>query len=84
MENVIFDGKWTFAQEWKHSSYDEIITESDIIPLRTAHQDDFIYIMINVVPDNTLDNNEDLALVCFDAKNEKNINPDENDFCFMI
>jgi len=84
MENVIFDGKWTFPQEWKQSSYDEIQTESEIIPLRTAHQGNFIYILIDVVPDNTIDNNEDSTLVCFDAKNEKNTNPDENDFCFMI
>ena len=72
MENVIFDGKWTFLQEWKQSSYDEIKTESEIIPLRTAHQGDFIYILIDVVPDITIDNNEDSTLVCFDAKNEKN------------
>ena len=84
MENVIFDGKWTFPQEWKQSSYDEIQTESEIIPLRTAHQGNFIYILIDVVPDNTIDNNEDSTLVCFDAKNEKNTYPDENDFCFMI
>ena len=80
MDNVIFDGKWTFLEEWKHSSYDEIRTESEIIPLRTAHQGDFIYILIDVVPDTTIDNNEDSTLVCFDAKNEKNTNPDENDF----
>ncbi len=69
MENVIFDGKWTFPQEWKQSSYDEIQTGSEIIPLRTAHQGDFIYILIDVVPDITIDNNEDSTLVCFDAKN---------------
>ena len=84
MDKVIFDGKWTFLEEWKHSSYDEIRTESEIIPLRTAHQGNFIYILIDVVPDTTIDNNEDSTLVCFDAKNEKNTIPDENDFCFMI
>ena len=84
MDKIIFDGKWTFPQEWKQSSYDEIQTGSEIIPLRTAHQDNFIYILIDVVTDNTIDNNEDSTLVCFDAKNEKNTIPDENDFCFMI
>ncbi len=84
MDKVIFDGKWTFPQEWKQSSYDEILTESEVIPLRTAHQGDFIYILVDVVPDNTIDNNEDSTLVCFDAKNEKNTIPDDNDFCFMI
>ena len=77
MDKIIFDGKWTFPQEWKQSSYDEIITESDIIPLRTAHQGNFIYILVDVVPDITIDNNDDSTLVCFDAKNEKNTIPDE-------
>jgi len=84
MGKVIFDGKWTFAEEWKQSSYDEIRTESGIIYLRTAHQENFIYILIDFVPDNTIDNNEDLAVVCFDTKNDKNVKPDENDYCFKI
>ena len=65
MDNVIFDGKWTFLEEWKHSSYDELKTDSDIIPLRTAHQGSSLYILIDVVPDTTIDNNEDSTLVCF-------------------
>jgi len=84
MDRVKFDGQWTFAEEWKQSSVDEIKTDSDIIYLRSAHQGNFIYILLDVVPDNTIDNNEDWGIICFDAKNEKNIKPDENDFCFMI
>jgi len=84
MEGVKFDGQWTFTSEWKQSSVDEIKTDSGNIYLRSAHQGNFIYILLDVVPDNTIDDNEDWAVVCFDAKNEKNIKPDENDFCFMI
>ena len=84
MDKVIFDGQWTFTTEWKQSSLDEITTDSGIIYLRSAHQDNFIYILLDVVPDNTIDTNEDEAVVCFDTKNDKNIKPDENDFCFMI
>jgi len=84
MDKVIFDGQWTFTQEWKQSSYDEIKTDSGIIYLRSAHQDNFIYILLDVVPDKTIDNDEDWGIICFDTKNDKNIKPDENDFCFMI
>jgi len=84
MEDVILDGAWTFTKEWKESSVNQINTESGNIYLRTAHQGNFIYILIDVVPDNTIDNNEDWAVVCFDTKNEKNSKPDENDYCFMI
>ena len=41
MNNVIFDGQWTFTEEWKQSSVDEIITESGKIYLRSAHQGAF-------------------------------------------
>ncbi len=84
MDKVIFDGQWTFTKEWKESSYDEIKTDSGIIYLRSAHQDNFIYILLDVVPDKTIDNDEDWGIICFDTKNDKNIKPDENDFCFMI
>ena len=84
MDEVIFDGQWTFTKEWKQSSLDKIKTESGIIYLRSAHQGNFIYILLDVLPDITIDNNEDWAVVCFDTKNDKNIKPDENDFCFMI
>jgi len=84
MDKVMFDGKWTIYEEWKKSSLDQIITESGIIYLRTAHQDDFVYILIDVVPDNTIDNNKDWAIVCFDTKTDKNSKPDKNDYCFKI
>ncbi len=84
MKQVIFDGEWSFTKEWKQSSLDEIPTESGIIYLRSAHQGDFVYILIDVVPDKTIDNNQDWAVVCFDTKSDKNAKPDENDYCFMI
>jgi len=80
MDKVIFDGKWTFAKEWKNSSADVIWEE---IILRSAHQGNFIYIMLDVMKDETADNNKDSAIVCFDTKNDQNVTPDENDYCFM-
>lgn len=80
MDKVIFDGKWTFEIEWKNSSQDRL---GDDIALRSAHQDNFIYIMFDVVQDKTFDNNKDSAIVCFDTKNDQNVTPDENDYCFM-
>ncbi len=85
MEDVIFDGKWTNL-EWKHSSHNQINYEeyNVSIHLRTAHQGDYIYIFIDPVDDLTLDEFNDEATVCFDAKNEKQETFDENDFCFSV
>jgi len=84
MEKVVFDGKWTFATEWKMSSKNTIQTESNNIYIRTAHLDNFIYVMFDVIADKTIDNNQDNAIVCFDAKNNQSMHPDNNDFCFSI
>jgi len=80
MTEVVFDGKWTFYTEWKPTSLDTI---EGSIPLRTAHLDDFIYILVDAVPDTSIDNDEDNAVVCFDAKNEQSSKPDSNDYCFI-
>ena len=86
MENVIFDGKWTFTLEWKASSLENLYQESSVTSnyIRTAHQDNFIYILLDVATDKTIDNNQDEAAVCFDAKTDQNILPDQNDYCFVI
>ena len=80
MAEVVFDGKWTFRTEWKPTSLDTI---KGGIPLRTAHLDNFIYIFVDAVPDTSIDNDEDNAVVCFDAKNEQSSKPDSNDYCFI-
>ena len=42
LHDVQFDGEWTFAYEWKSSSYDKFrYDQTDAIILRTAHQTNF-------------------------------------------
>ena len=84
MDQVVFDGKWSFMQEWKASSLTEIQTEPGKIYLRTAHQKNFIYVMIDAVSDKSLNKGQDQAVVCIDANSEQDITPDDNDFCFQI
>jgi len=85
MENVIFDGKWTFDTEWKISSSESIKYEDGKqIFLRTAHYEDYIYIMLNFVNDHSLDINSDKATICFDPDNKRELKPTENDFCFSV
>ena len=85
MDKVVFDGKWTFFNEWKRSSWDKLLYEDKTtIHLRTAHQGDFIYVFVDTVDDFTLDKGMDKATICFDVENNKNIIPDKNDFCFSV
>jgi len=83
MDKVVFDGRWTFSAEWKQSSSDGIV-EPGIIVIRTAHQDNYIYVMLDALADTTIDNTKDYALVCFDTKSDQSLKPDSNDYCFQI
>jgi hypothetical protein len=84
VENAIFDGKWTNESEWKQSSWDIIkFQRMDAVHLRSAHQGDFIYILLDVVADQSIDNISDKALVCIDSKNDKTNIPGDDDYCFQ-
>lgn len=86
MEEVIFDGKWTFEYEWKPSSWNHYTFDEGktVFHLRTAHFGDYIYVLVNPVNDLTLDENKDEATICLDAKNNKNVIHDTDDFCFSV
>ena len=80
MSKIIFDGKWTFFSEWKESSLNGI---GESLKIRSAHLDNFIYIFVDVLKDNSLDVGSDRAIICFDTKNNKSIIPDNDDYCFI-
>ena len=83
LDKVIFDGKWTFETEWKRSSWDRLSYENNLIHLRTAHQGNFIYVMIDAVQDTDLDEGMDQAIVCIDSNNDKSLSPKNDDYCFV-
>lgn len=82
-ENIVFDGKWSFTQEWKATSLTTLETENGPIYIRTAHWNEFIYVMIDAVADRTIDKGKDKAIVCFDSDIKKDIT-DENNYCFSV
>jgi len=84
MDGVIFDGRWTFYTEWKASSLDKARTP-DLSPIyiRSAHLENYIYILIDAVADTTINKNKDSAMVCFDSENNQSPSPDDDDYCFF-
>jgi len=82
---VIFDGKWTNRDEWKKSSLDEFqFTDGTNVVLRTAHQDNFIYVFIDAVTDTNPDKGTDKAVICFDGNNDKTLLAGNDDYCFGV
>ncbi len=84
MDAVIFDGRWTFTTEWKASSLDKARTDGQPIYIRSAHLENYIYLLIDVVPDTTINKNKDSAMVCFDSENNQSPSPDDDDYCFFV
>ena len=81
-EYVIFDGEWSFSNEWKASTLDMFRFNDDDLVLRTAHQDDYMYVLIDVLGDVTNDRMADRAIVCLDGKETSKI-ADESDWCYV-
>jgi len=85
MKDVNFDGKWTFYSEWKQTSWNPIKSDENIVfHLRTAHQGNFIYVLIDAVSDTTASIGADKATVCIDSKNNKSEFFDNDDYCFIV
>ena len=83
MNKIIFDGKWSFEYEWKASSLNTYLYDDGTeIILRSAHQDNFVYLFLDAISDPYLDKMSDYAVVCFDTKNDKTTIPNSNDYCF--
>jgi len=82
MDKIIFDGKMTSGSEWSRSS-ENIIHNSPTIYLRSAHQEENVYFMINSIGDTTYDSGFDKAIICFDSENNKSVYLDSNDYCFI-
>lgn len=83
MNKVIFDGKWSFLTEWKPTTLTELSYNDTLIELRTAHQGDFIYVMVDAI--NLVGTpGADKALICLDSKDDKSSILDKNDYCFGV
>ncbi len=84
LNHVIFDGKWTFYTEWKESSLNDLVyNDTTRIELRSAHQDNYLYFMIDALTLTNFVKNVDKAIVCLDANDTKVQIPDSNDYCFI-
>ncbi len=83
MDQVTFDGIWTHSTEWKASSLNSrVVDGQEIFHMRTAHQENFVYVFLDVLIDTHLDKGLDKSVICFDTENDKNEFADSNDYCF--
>ena len=76
------DGKWGFEREWKESVYTGLsYNGGGKLILRTLHDRDYIYVLVDHIGDTFDNKGEDKATVCLNSKNE---NPEQKDYCFIV
>lgn len=84
LNHVIFDGKWTFMSEWKESSLNDLVYNNTTrIELRSAHQGNYLYFMIDALAETNFIKNSDRAVICLDANDSKLQIPDSRYYCFI-
>lgn len=83
MDKIKFDGKWSFETEWKASTLSEFFYNDTEIILRSAHQNESIYILVDSITERSLDYMLDTAMICFDSKYNNSEKLDTVDYCFV-
>jgi hypothetical protein len=81
-EPVEVDGRWTTMTEWIEAVGLEVTDGEFTAYLRAKHDNVFLYILIDFVSDQGLDNSADVAVVCFDTGKDGGNNPLDDDYCF--
>ena len=79
---TIFDGKWSFLQEWKRTSYNTAYGDSLVI--RTGHDYKNLYVLVDFISQQKFSKNSDFGIVCLDVKNDKESIPQKDDYCFLV
>lgn len=82
-DEIIFDGKWSFETEWKHSSLTKIQNELGTIVLRYSHDRENIYVLLDVLSDKIRAHFGDRAMICFDTEMNKGNSLQVDDYCFI-
>ena len=84
-DDIIFDGKWTFYTEWKESSENMInFNDGSRLSIKTAHDYENLYFLIDFISDTSLQKFADRGIVCIDSKLNRGDMPNEDDYCFSV
>ena len=76
------DGMWSTRTEWTDASETVIMQNNLTAYLRAKYDETFVYILIDFISDQGLERSSDLAIVCFDTKNNGGNAPMSDDYCF--
>ncbi len=82
---TIFDGKWTFTDEWKRTAIEKITYENGFVQIvRIGHDFEYLYVLIDFVSDTSIDRLADKGIVCIDGFSDGGKIPKSDDYCFLV
>ena len=67
VDDIVWDGKWTFLQEWKTTS----LNQYDDLIVRTGHDYNNLYILLDYNSPTKLTKYSDSGIVCINTNNSR-------------
>lgn len=77
---TIWDGKWSFIQEWKRTSY----TDAEGTALRIGHDYKYLYVFLDAIEQEKFMKNSDYGIVCITSNTSTEYIPQSDDHCFLV
>lgn len=81
---IVIDGLWSHSHEWKKSSETKIQEDAlNQLVIRSAHNYEKIFVLVDVVIDESKNILQDKSIICFESKTQQN-NLSNPTYCFEI
>ena len=84
-DSIVWDGKWTFLQEWKPTSENIIqFNDGNELSVKTGHDYNNLYVFLDFVTEYKFKKNSDYGVVCIVANKTTESDLQGDDYCFLV
>jgi hypothetical protein len=85
VDSIVWDGKWTFLQEWKPTSEDIVqFNDGNELSVKTGHDRENLYVLLDFITENQFRKFSDYGMICMVANNTMESSPQKGDYCFLV
>jgi hypothetical protein len=84
VDSIVWDGKWTFLQEWKPTSEDILqFNDGNELAVKTGHDRENLYVFLDFVTEHQFKKFSDYGIICMVANKTTESSPQKDDYCFL-
>jgi len=85
VDSIVWDGKWTFLQEWKPTSEDILqFNDGSELSVKTGHDRENLYVFLDFVTEHQFKKFSDYGVICMVANKTTESSPQKDDYCFLV